>query len=108
MLLESCPVLTSACLLSFHHLIVQIVLIVGMKLQLIILEMALQIQGRHVVVKETPVVQLSDKLFWFGRPQFLFSLIHFTLFQVSKYMHCQIVLSEFYILYIMFMTITTA
>ena len=75
----------SLCLYAYESAMVsvQMVLIVGMKLQLIILEMALEIQGRHVVVKGTPVVLLSDKLFWFGRPQFMLFLIHFTLFQVS-------------------------
>jgi mlo protein len=63
---------------------VQIVLIVGMKLQLIILEMASEIEGSQVVVKGTPVVQPTNKLFWFGRPQLVLSLIHFTLFQVSN------------------------
>ena len=81
MLLESCPVLTSVCL-------------VGMKLQLIILDMALEIQGRHAVVKGIPVVQLTDKLFWFGRPQFMLFLIHFTLFQVSKYLHCKFIILD--------------
>lgn len=57
------------------------VLIVGMKLQLIILEMALGIQGRHAVVQGIPVVQPTDKLFWFNRPQLILFFIHLTLFQ---------------------------
>eukprot|EP01018_Ginkgo_biloba_P029335 Gb_05044 [translate_table: standard] len=65
--------------LSFVPLI--IVLFVGMKLQVIITEMALEIQDRHAVVKGTPVVEPSNKRFWFGRPQLILFLIHFTLFQ---------------------------
>lgn len=65
--------------LSFIPLI--IVLLVGTKLQVIITEMALEIQSRHAVVQGTPLVQPSDEHFWFGRPQLILSLIHFTLFQ---------------------------
>jgi mlo protein len=43
--------------------------------------MALEIQSRHAVVQGTPLVQPSDEHFWFGRPQLILSLIHFTLFQ---------------------------
>jgi mlo protein len=64
---------------------VQIVLIVGMKLQLIILEMVSEIEGSQLVVKGTPVVQPTNKLFWFGHPQLVLSLIHFILFQVSNW-----------------------
>ena len=62
----------------------QIILIVGTKLQIIILEMAVEIEGSQVVVKGTPVVQPTDKLFWLGRPQLVISLIHFTFFEVSN------------------------
>lgn len=58
-----------------------IVLLIGMKLQVIITEMALEIQERHAVVKGTPVVQPSDKRFWFHSPKLVLFLIHFTLFQ---------------------------
>lgn len=65
--------------LSFVPLI--IVLIVGMKLQLIMSDMASEIEGSQIVVKGTPIVQPTNKLFWFDRPQLVLSLIHFTLFQ---------------------------
>eukprot|EP01018_Ginkgo_biloba_P015674 Gb_09144 [translate_table: standard] len=65
--------------LSFVPLI--IILVVGTKLQVVITEMALQIQNTQAVVKGAPVVQPSDKLFWFSRPQFVLFLIHFVLFQ---------------------------
>lgn len=62
----------------------QIVLLVGTKLQVIIIEMALEIQDRGSVVKGSPIVRPTNELFWFGRPQLVLFLIHFTLFQVSK------------------------
>ncbi|CAN6481538.1 unnamed protein product [Victoria cruziana] len=58
-----------------------ILLAVGTKLQAIIAQMALQIQERHAVVQGIPLVQLSDRNFWFGKPQLILSIIHFTLFQ---------------------------
>lgn len=60
----------------------QIILLVGTKLQVIITKMAVKIQERGDVVKGTPVVQPGNDLFWFGRPRFLLFLIHFILFQV--------------------------
>ncbi|XP_074588040.1 MLO-like protein 9 [Curcuma longa] len=57
------------------------ILSVGTKLQAIITRMALEIKERHAVVQGIPLVQLSDHHFWFGRPQFILFLIHFTLFQ---------------------------
>ncbi|XP_057848103.1 MLO-like protein 6 isoform X2 [Cryptomeria japonica] len=58
-----------------------IILLVGMKLQVIITEMAIEIHERHAVVKGEPLVQPSDERFWFNRPKLVLSLIHFTLFQ---------------------------
>ncbi|KAF8405577.1 hypothetical protein HHK36_010484 [Tetracentron sinense] len=58
-----------------------IILAVGTKLQGIITKMALEIQERHAVVQGIPLVQVSDKHFWFGWPQLVLYLIHFTLFQ---------------------------
>ncbi|XP_031489825.1 MLO-like protein 9 isoform X1 [Nymphaea colorata] len=58
-----------------------ILLAVGTKLQAIVAQMALEIQERHAVVQGIPLVQLSDKHFWFSRPQLILSLVHFTLFQ---------------------------
>eukprot|EP01018_Ginkgo_biloba_P000697 Gb_12175 [translate_table: standard] len=65
--------------LSFVPLI--LILLIGTKLQIIRAELALEIQERHLVVKGTPVVQPSDKLFWFGYPQLVIYLIHFILFE---------------------------
>uniref|UniRef100_A0A5B6YYY5 MLO-like protein n=1 Tax=Davidia involucrata TaxID=16924 RepID=A0A5B6YYY5_DAVIN len=58
-----------------------IILAVGTKLQAILTRMALEITERHAVVQGIPLVQGSDKYFWFGRPQLVLHLIHFTLFQ---------------------------
>ncbi|RZC55050.1 hypothetical protein C5167_013908 [Papaver somniferum] len=59
----------------------QIILAVGRKLQAIITKMALEITERYAVVQGIPLVQVSDKHFWFSRPQLVLYLIHFTLFQ---------------------------
>ncbi|XP_010550512.1 PREDICTED: MLO-like protein 10 isoform X2 [Tarenaya hassleriana] len=58
-----------------------IVLAVGTKLQAILTKMALEITERHAVVEGIPLVQGSDKYFWFESPQLLLHLIHFALFQ---------------------------
>ncbi|KAJ6907793.1 hypothetical protein NC651_018283 [Populus alba x Populus x berolinensis] len=58
-----------------------IILAVGTKLQAILTMRALEITDRHAVVQGMPLVQGSDKYFWFGRPQLLIHLIHFALFQ---------------------------
>lgn len=58
-----------------------IILAVGTKLQAILTKMALEITERHAVVQGIPLVQVSDKYFWFGRPQLILHLIHFALFQ---------------------------
>ncbi|KAH7523384.1 hypothetical protein FEM48_Zijuj06G0005200 [Ziziphus jujuba var. spinosa] len=58
-----------------------ILLLVGTKLELIIMEMAQEIQERTTVVKGALVVEPSNKYFWFNRPEWILFLIHFTLFQ---------------------------
>ncbi|KZV39766.1 MLO-like protein 6-like [Dorcoceras hygrometricum] len=58
-----------------------IILLVGMKLQVIITKMGLSIQERGEVVKGVPVVQPGDDLFWFNRPRLILYLINFVLFQ---------------------------
>ncbi|PNY13614.1 MLO-like protein 8-like [Trifolium pratense] len=60
-----------------------IILAVGTKLQVILARMALEIAERHAVVQGMPLVQGSDRYFWFGQPQFVLHLIHFALFQYS-------------------------
>lgn len=62
----------------------QIILAVGTKLQAILTKMALEITERHAVVQGIPLVQGSDKYFWFGRPRLVLHLIHFALFQVMN------------------------
>lgn len=58
-----------------------IILAVGTKLQVTLSKMAIEITERHAVVQGIPLVQGSDKYFWFGKPQLLLHLIHFALFQ---------------------------
>ncbi|CAM8902468.1 unnamed protein product [Rhodiola kirilowii] len=58
-----------------------IILAVGTKLQAVMTKMALEIKDRHAVVQGIPLVQGSDKYFWFGRPRLVLHLIHFALFQ---------------------------
>jgi mlo protein len=55
---------------------------VGTKLEIVIMEMAKQIQDKATVIKGAAVVELSNKLFWFNRPDWVLFLIHLTLFQV--------------------------
>ena len=62
--------------------LLQIILLVGTKLQVIITKMGLRIQERGEIVKGTPLVQPGDDLFWFNRPRLILYLIHFVLFQV--------------------------
>ncbi|XP_030498064.1 MLO-like protein 9 [Cannabis sativa] len=58
-----------------------VTLAVGTKLQGIITNMALEIQERHAVVQGIPLVQVSDRHFWFSWPRLILHLIHFVLFQ---------------------------
>ncbi|ESW07961.1 hypothetical protein PHAVU_009G006800 [Phaseolus vulgaris] len=58
-----------------------ILLLVGTKLELIIMEMAQEIQDRTTVVRGVPIVEPNNKYFWFNRPQWIIFLIHFTLFE---------------------------
>ncbi|XP_029128021.1 MLO protein homolog 1 [Cajanus cajan] len=58
-----------------------ILLLVGMKLELIIMEMAQEIQDRTTIVRGVPVVEPNNKYFWFNKPQWIIFLIHFTLFE---------------------------
>ncbi|KAF5958141.1 hypothetical protein HYC85_005366 [Camellia sinensis] len=60
---------------------ISIILAVGTKLQAILSRMALDITERHSVVQGIPLVQGSNKYFWFGSPQLVLHLIHFALFQ---------------------------
>ncbi|KAJ0654034.1 hypothetical protein HanOQP8_Chr15g0590351 [Helianthus annuus] len=59
---------------------VVIILAVGTKLQAIIAQMAIEIQERHAVVQGIPLVQVTDKHFWFLDPSLILYLIQLTLF----------------------------
>ncbi|KAK4428307.1 MLO-like protein 5 [Sesamum alatum] len=58
-----------------------VILAVGTKLQSIIAQMAIEIQEKHAVVQGIPLVQVSDRHFWFGKPTLVLYIIHLTLFQ---------------------------
>ncbi|XP_027346490.1 MLO-like protein 10 isoform X2 [Abrus precatorius] len=60
---------------------VVIILAVGTKLQATLAKMAIELTERHAVVQGIPLVQGSDRYFWFDRPQLVLHLIHFALFQ---------------------------
>ncbi|KAK7860623.1 mlo protein like protein 1 [Quercus suber] len=70
----------------FLYTDLMIILLVGTKLELIIMEMAQEIQDRTAFVKGAPVVEQSNKYFWFNRPQWILYLIHFTSFQMGSHM----------------------
>ncbi|KAF2289956.1 hypothetical protein GH714_039304 [Hevea brasiliensis] len=57
-----------------------VVLILGTKLEVIVERMAMNINEQNSVIIGTPLVQPNDNLFWFGRPQFVLTLLHYTLF----------------------------
>lgn len=76
----------------------QIVVIVGTKLEIIIMEMAQHIQDKTSVVKGAPVVEPSNKYFWFNRPDIILFLIHFTLFQVISLIFLSLVIFLVYII----------
>lgn len=69
--------------LTNHFESVKVILAVGTKLQAIITQMAVEIQERHAVVQGMPLVQVSDRHFWFSWPRLILYLIHLTLFQVA-------------------------
>ncbi|CAN1781660.1 MLO protein homolog 1 [Linum perenne] len=67
--------------LSTFYYLVQILLVVGTKLELVIMDMAQQIQERSTVVRGAPIVEPDNRYFWFNRPHWILLLIHYTLFQ---------------------------
>lgn len=75
----------------------QVILLVGTKLQVIITKMGLRIQERGEVVKGVPVVQPGDDLFWFNRPRLILYLINFVLFQVQLTSSINIIIIILYI-----------
>lgn len=61
----------------------QLLLLVGTKLEHIITELAQEVSERSSVVDESIPVRPSDELFWFHSPALVLYLIHFILFQNS-------------------------
>ncbi|XP_057779086.1 MLO-like protein 3 isoform X2 [Salvia miltiorrhiza] len=60
-----------------------IVLTLGAKLEVIVTKMALQLKDKNNVIIGVPLVKPNDDLFWFGRPGFVLSLLHLTLFVIE-------------------------
>ncbi|KAM7253578.1 hypothetical protein ACFE04_021732 [Oxalis oulophora] len=58
-----------------------ILLALGTKLELVIIQLAHEVAEKHVAVEGDLVVKPSDDLFWFHKPQLILFLIHFILFQ---------------------------
>ncbi|XP_060177766.1 MLO-like protein 3 [Lycium barbarum] len=56
------------------------VLVIGTKLETIVAQMALQLETQDTVIIGSPVVQPNDNLFWFNQPQFVLTLLPYTLF----------------------------
>ncbi|KAJ8535536.1 hypothetical protein K7X08_023256 [Anisodus acutangulus] len=56
------------------------VLVIGTKLETIVAQMALQLETQDTVIIGSPLVQPNDNLFWFNQPQFVLTLLHYTLF----------------------------
>ncbi|KAI3822858.1 hypothetical protein L1987_10457 [Smallanthus sonchifolius] len=57
-----------------------IVLVLGTKLQVIVTRMALRLKEQNKVTIGVPLVTPNDDLFWFSKPQFVLTLLHYTLF----------------------------
>ncbi|XP_062117175.1 MLO-like protein 3 isoform X2 [Humulus lupulus] len=57
-----------------------IVLVLGTKLEVIVARLALQMKELNNVIIGAPLVKPNDNLFWFGKPKFVLTLLHYTLF----------------------------
>ena len=63
------------------HLFLQMLLVVGSKMEHIITELAYEVAGKHTTIRGDLVVAPSDDFFWFRRPKLALLLIHVVLFQ---------------------------
>ncbi|CAI0434801.1 unnamed protein product [Linum tenue] len=73
--------ITKVDYLTMRNGFINILLVVGTKLELVIMDMAQQIQERSTVVKGAPIVEPDNRYFWFNRPHWILLLLHYTLFQ---------------------------
>lgn len=64
------------------YIFVQMLLLVGTKLQGIITKMCVDSHDKSHVVRGTLLVKPSDHFFWFGWPKLLLHILHFILYQV--------------------------
>lgn len=82
--------------ISYCCLGVQLVLLVGTKLQHVIATLALEsaeVTGFVSGAKLKP----RDELFWFNKPELLLTLIHFILFQVGYVTHAHFLEDAYFI-----------
>ncbi|XP_047311119.1 MLO-like protein 3 [Impatiens glandulifera] len=56
------------------------VLAIGTKLEVVVAEMAIQLKDQNTVIKGALLLQPNDNLFWFSQPNFVLTLLHYTLF----------------------------
>nr|GMD45195.1 MLO protein homolog 1-like [Ipomoea batatas] len=67
--------------MGIGNLIPRILVLTGTKLELVIMEMAQQIQDKTNVVRGAPIVEPTNDFFWFSKPHWILFLIHFSLFE---------------------------
>ncbi|KAK9079080.1 hypothetical protein SSX86_000750 [Deinandra increscens subsp. villosa] len=61
-------------------LLLKTALVIGTKLQVIVARMALRLKEQNKVTIGAPLVTPNDDLFWFSKPEFILTLLHYTLF----------------------------
>ncbi|URD84462.1 DHHC palmitoyltransferase [Musa troglodytarum] len=71
-------------LASVSFVPLMVLLVFGLKLELVIMEMAQEIQKRTTRIRGAPVVEPSNKYFWFNRLRWILFLIHLTLSKSDK------------------------
>jgi mlo protein len=59
----------------------QLLLLIGTKLEHIITQLAYEVATKHTAVEGDIAVSPSDNLFWFHSPRLVLALLHFILFQ---------------------------
>ena len=64
-------------------MLMQLVLVIGTKLQIIVAKMAIRLHEQNRVMTGALVVQPNDDHFWFSNPKLILFLLHLVLFQVN-------------------------
>lgn len=80
---ETLVIFFSFLFLMFLSPVLQLLLLIGAKLEHIINKLAYEVASKHAAGRGEggAVVRPSDKLFWFHSPRLVLVLIHFILFQ---------------------------